>query len=92
VLQKILNASKRIIFYNQTKGKRVKGALVFSRRIYFCNNYTLISDALKNFATQPADKLLPIFGSKLFSFRVKRGLSMRKVLRGEKQRNKGRFA
>jgi hypothetical protein len=57
VLQKFLSASKRITFYNQTNGKRVKGVLVFSRRIYFCNNYIPISDALKNFATQPQNGL-----------------------------------
>ena len=27
------------------------------RRIYFCNNYTSLSDALKNFATQPTGML-----------------------------------
>ncbi len=37
------------VFYNPTKVKRVKGVLVFSRRISFCSNYTLIFDELKIF-------------------------------------------
>ncbi len=49
VLQKFLSSSKRNVFYNPTKVKRVKGVLVFSRRICFCSNYMLIFDELKNF-------------------------------------------
>ena len=48
-MAKIFKLIKKTVFYNRAKVKRAKDVPVFSRRIYFCSNYTLIFDELKNF-------------------------------------------
>ena len=53
LLQKFLSPSKKNVFYNRTKVKRVKDVLIFSRRICCCSNYIPILMSLKIFATEP---------------------------------------
>ncbi len=60
VLQKFLSSSKKNVFYNRTKVKRVKDVLAFFRRICFCSNYTIIFDELKNFCNTT---ISPVFST-----------------------------
>ncbi len=61
LLQKFLSSSKRNVFYHRAKVKRVKDVPIFSRRICFCSNYTLIFDELKNFCNRTRYDTLPLF-------------------------------
>ena len=57
---KFLSSSKKNVFYNRTRVKRVKDVLAFFRRICFCSNYTIIFDELKNFCNTT---ISPVFST-----------------------------